>query len=250
MKQRRPREHILETLSVRKFESLLPPEWTSGRVADDYGVDLRIEVFEKSGTGASNTGLEFGVQLKATDSETARGTKVAVDWGHIEYWHSLSYPVLVVRYLAATDQAFGIWVHDRGERREEADLKQAWFHFEPRHELGEWEKVSSDIAAFRATRERSVRLPITFAFAGPVASRELSARLNGQISSRIGPGVVSLLFENASNSRRITFSETQLTLSLGGGSATHIHDLERRTTTPTPLHAEDMASSTGGCTHS
>ena len=106
---RRPREHVLETASIRRFERAIPPEWTTHAIREDYGIDLRVEIFERDEHGdASTTGLEFGVQLKATDSEESDGTRVGVGWHHVEYWRTMSYPVLVVRYLAQSDRLYGM----------------------------------------------------------------------------------------------------------------------------------------------
>ena len=58
--------HQLEELSERFFRSALPRNWVCEKPAKDYGVDLRVDIFE----GSSATGLELLVQLKASAKAT------------------------------------------------------------------------------------------------------------------------------------------------------------------------------------
>lgn len=59
----RPQSHQLEEASRRFFVHWLPPNWASDRPAEDYGVDLHVDIFE----GDAATGLELLVQLKASE---------------------------------------------------------------------------------------------------------------------------------------------------------------------------------------
>ncbi len=61
---RRTRTHILEDLSVRKLESLLPDAWIYRIPSHDYGIDGEVEIIDTEGY---TTGKKFLVQLKATD---------------------------------------------------------------------------------------------------------------------------------------------------------------------------------------
>jgi hypothetical protein len=58
----RSESHELEEASDRHFHSALPRGWVYEKPKYDYGVDLRVEVFEE---GVA-TGLELLVQLKAS----------------------------------------------------------------------------------------------------------------------------------------------------------------------------------------
>jgi hypothetical protein len=62
----RPQAHNLEELSERFIKQALPENWTSEKPKADYGVDLRIDIFE----GELATGLELLIQLKASDNST------------------------------------------------------------------------------------------------------------------------------------------------------------------------------------
>ena len=123
----RPRSHVLETANRRAFVGSLPAEWTDHSLADDYGVDLRVEIFDEVGDGHTrSSGLTYAVQLKATDGETARAMRVGVSWEHFAYWSSLGEPVLVVRYLAATGETFAMWAHEHGRDRGQDDMVPVW----------------------------------------------------------------------------------------------------------------------------
>ena len=48
----RPRQHVLEELSMRFFNLCLPENWTTTKPDNDYGVDLLVNIFD--GTNASH----------------------------------------------------------------------------------------------------------------------------------------------------------------------------------------------------
>jgi len=62
----RSESHQLEEASERLFRECLPRNWTAEKPANDYGVDLRVDLFE----GKHATGLELLVQLKASEGST------------------------------------------------------------------------------------------------------------------------------------------------------------------------------------
>lgn len=42
---KRPRNHVLETMSFRAFEDCIPPEWVVRSHFPDYGIDREVEIF-------------------------------------------------------------------------------------------------------------------------------------------------------------------------------------------------------------
>ena len=48
--KRKPEAHIIGEEAVRIIEALLPAHWTIREYHPDYGIDLAVEVFERSGT--------------------------------------------------------------------------------------------------------------------------------------------------------------------------------------------------------
>lgn len=104
----RPRSHQIEDQSRLAFARALPPSWTVERVVHDYGLDLRVEIFQDD----RPTGLFFFVQLKATDRlPSKRGISVRLRPEHLNYWNRLPVPTLVVLWVAPTDVLYGKWAH-------------------------------------------------------------------------------------------------------------------------------------------
>lgn len=58
--------HQLEEQSKRFFRNCLPRNWTCQEPSPDYGVDLRVDIFE----GDAARGLELLVQLKASKASS------------------------------------------------------------------------------------------------------------------------------------------------------------------------------------
>jgi hypothetical protein len=67
----RAESHQLEELSERYFRDSLPKHWAAEKPPNDYGVDLRVDLFE----GNQATGLELLVQLKASAKPTGDDTE-------------------------------------------------------------------------------------------------------------------------------------------------------------------------------
>ncbi len=60
---KRPRQHIIETISKKAFEEIIPDEWVYRELTPDYGIDYQVEIFNNE----EATGKSFFVQLKGTD---------------------------------------------------------------------------------------------------------------------------------------------------------------------------------------
>ncbi len=99
----RPRSHNLEELSERYFNSNLPENWTAEKPESDYGVDLRVDIFE----GEYATGLELLIQLKASDT-SADGENESIRLRTATYnhlWDKLQV-VMLVKYIADENEAY------------------------------------------------------------------------------------------------------------------------------------------------
>lgn len=105
----RPESHQLEEKSERFFRNALPGNWTVDRPSNDYGVDLKVDIFE----GTDATGLELLVQLKA--SAQANGTESeSVQLKVSTYnllWNKLQV-VLLVKFIEAENEAYWILLKD------------------------------------------------------------------------------------------------------------------------------------------
>lgn len=105
----RSESHQLEELSKRFFQEALPKNWVSETSANDYGVDLRVDLFE----GNQATGLELLVQLKATarsngiETESVR-LKIATYnllWGKLQV-------AMLVKYVESENEAYWLLFRD------------------------------------------------------------------------------------------------------------------------------------------
>jgi tetratricopeptide (TPR) repeat protein len=107
---RRPRQHDLQTASIRAFESALPDNWDSYAHGDavEYGIDRDVEIF----ADGHPTGLLFHVQIKATENLQGKPPKVRVKRRTWNYWRGLDLPVLVVLWERATGNISWTWSHD------------------------------------------------------------------------------------------------------------------------------------------
>lgn len=101
----RPRSHILEEESVRRFCDALPPGWVYRKKSPDYGVDGEVEIFDGN---SCSTGYSFNVQLRATDG-AARSNRVRLEVDELDYYRSLDVPTAVVRYGSAEGSLFWQW---------------------------------------------------------------------------------------------------------------------------------------------
>jgi len=99
----RPDTHVLETKAIRFFESHLPPNWTTTKPANDYGVDLVVGIFD--GTNATN--YELHVQLKA--SQHASGSdneQVSLRVANYNHLKKILHVVVLVKYIADENEAY------------------------------------------------------------------------------------------------------------------------------------------------
>ena len=105
---KRPAQHVIETISYRIFQNLVPAEWVIQDLKHDYGIDYMIEVF-KSG---QSTGITFFVQLKGSEQEIVNNTfEKQINIDNLRYYASLALPVLMVYVSTQTKQTWGIWAN-------------------------------------------------------------------------------------------------------------------------------------------
>ena len=99
----RPDSHQLEELSRRFFTRFLPRNWVSDQLANDYGVDLKVDLFD----GEKATGLELLVQLKSSptpdggDSESMR-----LNTTTFNYLKDKLQVVMLVKFIESEQEAY------------------------------------------------------------------------------------------------------------------------------------------------
>jgi|GEM_PF-4671018 len=206
----------------------MPSHWVDLAPRDDYGIDRHIEVFELLAGDSGDsvpTGLDFGVQLKATGGESSRASSVGINWSTMNYWWLKPYPVLLVRFMAANNQLFGRWAHNRPDGLED-ERAQAWFRFDDSHALEKggkcWEEIVEEVRSFQRVRERAISLPLTLRFRGTRATTMNSVRVNADLRRRLGDESVLVEFGSA-DSTSVLFSDDRIGVNLGGPIGVYFH---------------------------
>src|SRR5688572_16305175 len=108
----RPAADQIEEVSERFFKKCLPKNWRCEKPGGDYGVDLKVDIFE----GDEAKGLELLVQLKASarptegDSETITLSTPTYNY----LWDKLQV-VMLVKYVEAINEAYWLLLSDVAE---------------------------------------------------------------------------------------------------------------------------------------
>ncbi|MEW8073620.1 MAG: DUF4365 domain-containing protein [Candidatus Thiodiazotropha sp.] len=135
---RRTDTHKLEELSVRYFRRHLPESWTCEKPEDDYGVDLRVELFE----GERATGMELLIQLKASKASTDRDYEsIVLKTSSYNYlWNKLQV-VMLIKYIKEENKAYWLLLSD--VPRPNQDHKTFTIHIPKKNDLDsiDWGKI-------------------------------------------------------------------------------------------------------------
>jgi Domain of unknown function (DUF4365) len=119
-RKRRTREHVIADLSVNHIERVaLKCGFAVQRVMPDYGLDLMVFTYTKSGEAENG---HFWMQLKATDSIRLRRDRqaliVRIERAHLLHWLNESLPVFLIVYDAQKEAAYWLYTQrDLGEGR-------------------------------------------------------------------------------------------------------------------------------------
>jgi len=114
----RPQSHNLEELSERFFNEKLPKNWTSDKPEADYGVDLRVDIFE----GQNATGLELLVQLKASENSSQNEYEQirlrTATYNHL--WDKVQ-TVMLIKFVVEDNEAYWLLLSDVPEPNQEQE---------------------------------------------------------------------------------------------------------------------------------
>ena len=104
----RPRKHQIDTEACNALRTIVPSSSVIREIEYDYGLDFQVELFNES----KSTGKMFYLQLKGTDKDiTDDKVSYQLETKHIEYYSSISEPVLFVVYSTQTSQFWAIWAN-------------------------------------------------------------------------------------------------------------------------------------------
>lgn len=105
----RSESHQLEELSERLFRERLPRNWTAEKPGIDYGVDLRVEMFD----GNQAIGLELLVQLKSSANSTAADTEtVRLKTSTYNLLLEKLQVTMLVKYVESENEAYWVLFRD------------------------------------------------------------------------------------------------------------------------------------------
>lgn len=114
----RPEAHRLEEASRRFFVRCLPASWVAQTTENDYGVDLRVDIFE----GDDATGLELLIQLKASRRAATEDTEsITLQTATYNMLRDKLQVVMLVKYSLDEDEAYWLLLKDSPEPREGRD---------------------------------------------------------------------------------------------------------------------------------
>lgn len=147
--------HQMQELSERFFRNALPRNWTCEKPLHDYGVDLRVELFE----GRAATGLELLVQLKSSTKPSTGGETESVRLKTATYnhlWGKLQVAMLV-KYVAEEDEAY--WLLFRDIPTPPEGQKTFSVHIPRLHRLSsiEWADVQAYVRSVTDTKLAAAR---------------------------------------------------------------------------------------------
>lgn len=105
----RPESHQISELSERFFRQSLPKSWVVEKPSSDYGVDLRVDLFEEN----KATGLELLVQLKASTQPMDNDTEsVRLKTATYNYLWSKLEVAMLVKYIESDNEAYWLLFRD------------------------------------------------------------------------------------------------------------------------------------------
>lgn len=110
--------HQLEELSEKYFRNCLPRNWTCEKPENDYGVDLKVELFEE----ANATGMDILVQLKASQTRTDRDyeTIILKTSSYNYLWDKLQV-VMLAKYVEEENIAYWLLLSEVPEPNQEQE---------------------------------------------------------------------------------------------------------------------------------
>ena len=101
----RSNSHQLEEVSFRYFRNLLPENWLAEKVVNDYGVDLKVEIFENK----QAVGLELDVQLKASIKNDRKNfVCIRLKTSTYNYLWDRLQVVMLVKFIKIEEEAYWI----------------------------------------------------------------------------------------------------------------------------------------------
>lgn len=175
----------LESLSERYFESSLPRNWRSQKVYSDYGIDLRVDIYDNNQV----KGFEFLVQLKASKTASKNNTeKIRLKLTTYNHLLNKLQVVLLVKYIEDINEAFWILLKDIPQPNQ--SQKYFTVHIPKNNTLStfSWENFETHVQQITidklTTREQIEQMRLKFQdYLCPFCGSMLSSRISAPADS-------------------------------------------------------------------
>ena len=130
--------HQLEEISERFFANNLPRNWRSEKPGGDYGVDIKVDIFE----GNNATGLELLVQLKSSHgASTSDFETIHLKTTTYNYLWDKVQVVMLLKYIEVENEAYWLLLSDVPEPSQDQDSFTIRIPKENRLSSIDWQKV-------------------------------------------------------------------------------------------------------------
>lgn len=176
----RHENHSRSSWSNREFERVLPREWVVHSLAEDYGIDRRVEVFENGRT----TGVFFNVQLKSTNRGSGHSPAESIKRTTLNYWQQTPDATLVVIAHDSTETLWCRWAHLL-PHDEKPDTKSRQVRCEDVLDETSAPALAEEARAWRLARELTHHLPIDVYLSGTTLYGETATPLKRAIAQKL-----------------------------------------------------------------
>jgi len=95
--------HELEEISERYVRNLLPRRWTSEKPQHDYGVDLRVDIYEEGNATGMELLLQLKASTKATEGDVERFRLPVSTYNHLRFKLQVA---MVIKYVEEDKEAY------------------------------------------------------------------------------------------------------------------------------------------------
>lgn len=148
--------HQLEELSERCLTNSLPRNWRSEKPGGDYGVDIKVDIFE----GNNAAGLELLVQLKSShDASKSDFETIHLKTATYNYLWDKMQVVMLVKYVEIEKEAYWHLLSDVPEPNQDQDSFTVRIPKQNRLSSIDWQRIQNYVRDVHngkiATRRRS-----------------------------------------------------------------------------------------------
>lgn len=172
--------HARSSWSTREFERVLPRDWVVHSLAEDYGIDRRVEVFENGRT----TGVFFNVQLKSTDRGSGQQPAESIRRTTLNYWDQTPDATLIVIAHDSTQTLWYRWAHLL-PHDENPDTKSRQVRCEEILDESSAPALAEEARAWRLVRDLSRHLPVDVYLTGSTLYGESATPLKRAITQKL-----------------------------------------------------------------